>query len=181
MVPAMTLRAGLILLSVGVSLLAACGGQPYAAPSSSPSMLQATTVSAAPNEPAGSTGTATPSSDSPEAITDFTGFTSPSGNVGCYIDPTGARCDISERDWSPPPRPADCEFDYGQGISLSPGENATFVCAGDTALGGGQPLAYGRSISAGVLVGDSAQSGMTCRDTKTGHGFAIAREGYRVF
>jgi hypothetical protein len=181
MVTAMTLRAGLILLSVGVSLLAACGGQPHAATASSPSMRQATTVGSTAGEQAGSADAATPSSDSPEAITEFTGFTSPSGNVGCYIDPTGARCDISERDWSPPPRPADCEFDYGQGISVSPGENATFVCAGDTALGGDQPLAYGRSISAGVLVCDSAESGITCRDTKTGHGFAIAREGYRVF
>jgi hypothetical protein len=50
------------------------------------------------------------------------GFTSPSGNVGCYLDPSAARCDISERDWSPPPRPADCAFDYGQGINLSAGE-----------------------------------------------------------
>jgi hypothetical protein len=49
---------------------------------------------------------------------------------------------------SPVP-PADCGFDYGQGVSLSPGENATFVCPGDTALGDGQPLAYGGSISAG--------------------------------
>jgi hypothetical protein len=181
MVTAMTLPAGLILLGLGVGLLAACGGQQHAATAPSHSMRQATTVGSAADEQAGSTGTATPSSDSPKAITDFTGFTSPSGNVGCYIDPTAARCDISERDWSPPPRPADCEFDYGQSISLSPGENATFVCAGDTALGGGQPLAYGRSISAGVLVCDSAQSGITCRDTKTGHGFAIAREAYRVF
>jgi hypothetical protein len=55
------------------------------------------------------------------------------------------------------------------------------ACAGDTALGGGQPLAYGRSISAGVLVCDSAESGITCRDMKAGHGFAIAREVYRVF
>ena len=38
---------------------------------------------------------------------------------------------IIDRDWSPPPRPADCEFDYGQGISLAPGEQAQFVCAGD--------------------------------------------------
>ena len=92
-----------------------------------------------------------------------------------------ARCDISERDWSPPSRPADCEFDHGQGISLSPGRKPTFVRAGDTALGGGQPLAYGTSISVGVLQCDSTQSGITCRDTATGRGFAISREAYQVF
>jgi hypothetical protein len=138
-------------------------------------------VPAAPEEPAALTATEAPDSDAPEAITDFTGFTSPSGNVGCYLDSTSARCDIAERDWSPPPRPADCEFDYGQGISLTPGQKPTFVCAGDTALGGGDPLAYGKSISAGVLQCDSAESGITCRDTATGHGFAISREAYQVF
>jgi hypothetical protein len=58
-------------------------------------------------------------------LTDLVGFTSPSGNVGCYLDPSAARCDISERDWSPPPRPADCEYDYGQGINLAAGEAPT--------------------------------------------------------
>jgi hypothetical protein len=91
------------------------------------------------------------------------------------------RCDISERDWSPPPWPADCEFDYGQGISLSGGETAAFVCAGDTALGGGKPLTYGQSVSVGLMRCDSAESGITCRDTKTWHGFTIAREAYQVY
>jgi hypothetical protein len=81
----------------------------------------------------------------------------------------------------PPPRPADCEFDYGQGISLSGGENAAFVCAGDTTLGGSKPLRYGQSVSVGLTQCDGAQSGVTCRDTATGDGFAIAREAYRVF
>ena len=116
-----------------------------------------------------------------ELIDELVSFTSPSGDVGCYIASTTVRCDISERTWSPPSRPLDCEFDYGQGISMSPGGQPAFVCAGDTALGGGKPLAYGKSLSAGTLVCDSAESGITCRDTGTGHGFSIAREAYRVF
>ena len=55
------------------------------------------------------------------------------------------------------------------------------LCDRDTALGGGNALDYGQSGLAGVLLCDSADSGITCRDTKTGHGFAIAREVYRVF
>jgi hypothetical protein len=111
-------------------------------------------------------------------LTGLMGFTSPSGNVGCYLDPSAARCDISERDWSSPPRPADCEFDYGQGINLAA---PNFVCAGDTALGGGNPLGYGQSVSAGPLRCDSAETGITCIDSMTKHGFSIARERYQLF
>lgn len=116
-----------------------------------------------------------------QVVNDLTGFTSPSGNIGCMIDTLQIRCDIRERDWAPPPRPADCEFDYGQGITLGPGRPAQFVCAGDTALGGGPPLSYGDSIKADVLLCTSASSAMTCRDTATGHGFSIARQGYQLF
>ena len=125
----------------------------------------------------GSTAKEAPGTTESDEESELIGFTSPSGNVGCFIDAHYARCDVMERDWTPPLRPADCEFDYGQGIGLAPGEEPEFMCAGDTALGGGEPLAYGQSISAGVLRCDSAESGITCRDTKSGHGFAIALLG----
>ena len=114
-------------------------------------------------------------------VHELTGFVSPSGNVSCMVDADWARCDIIDRDWSPPPRPADCEFDYGQGISLAPGEQAQFVCAGDTAFGADAVLPYGQSITAGVLRCQSAPSSITCRDVRTGHGFSISREAYRLF
>ena len=108
---------------------------------------------------------------------ELTGFISPSGNVSCMIDADWARCDIIDRDWSPPARPADCELDYGQGISLAPGERAHFVCAGDTAFGADEVLPYGESITAGVLRCESAESGVTCRDLGTATGFSISRRG----
>jgi hypothetical protein len=114
-------------------------------------------------------------------VPDLTGFVSPTGNVSCMIDPSWARCDIIDRDWSPPPRPADCEFDYAHGISLAPDEQAQFVCAGDTAFGPDDVLPYGEAITAGVLRCESAQSGIACRDVQTGHGFSISRELYRLF
>ncbi len=98
------------------------------------------------------------------------------------IEPGYVRCDIAERDWSPPPRPADCEFDYGQGISLATDEPAQIVCAGDSALApDAGPLPYGEAITAGSMRCDSAESGITCRDAASGHGFSIAREAYRLF
>lgn len=114
-------------------------------------------------------------------VTKLTGFTSPTGNIGCYIDRRSVRCDIAERDWKPPPAPASCNLDYGQGIELEAGGSADFVCAGDTALGGGEPLDYGTSIGAGLLVCESEESGMTCTDTETGRGFTISRESYDIF
>ena len=187
MVAAMTLRAGLLALALAstvLTVLTACGGQGVA-PSPSASLTRAGTTTAVSSPDSTSRGPKAggeaPEMTEPELIADLVGFTSPSGNVGCYIDPATVRCDILERDWAPPPRPADCEFDYGQGITLTAGEAPTFVCAGDTTLGGGAPLAYGKSISAGTLQCDSAETGFTCRDSKTTHGFTIAREGYRFF
>ncbi len=136
-------------------------------------------------------GCASPSGTSiPIALVDveFTHFASPSGNIACVITssgdgaPGGVRCDIDERAWSPPPRPADCRLDYGQGIVLGVGEPAEFVCAGDTTAGrNSEPLAYGDAITAGPIRCESAQSGITCRDAEAGHGFAISREAYQLF
>jgi hypothetical protein len=171
----MTLRVGLIPLALAAGVLSACSTQ-RPEPTASSTLSSATTTSVAKS----STGSTNETTE-PEAVTQLVGFTSPSGNVGCMLDPTYVRCDISERDWSPPPRPADCEFDYGQGIGLSAGEQAGFVCAGDTAMGGGDPLAYGKSITKGDLTCGSAEAGITCRDGATGHGFTISREVYKVF
>ncbi len=116
-------------------------------------------------------------------VAELTGFTSPSGNIGCYIDRESVRCDIGKRDWDPPARPASCNenVDYGQGIQLPAGGAPEFVCAGDTALGGGDPLPYGQSIAAGLLRCESAEAGMSCRDIETGRGFSLSIQSYELF
>jgi hypothetical protein len=158
--------------------VAACGGGPTVRQSgSSPSVAERTTTS----EPAAQPGKLLGPAPADREVHELTGFVSPSGNVSCMIDADWARCDIIDRDWSPPPRPADCEFDYGQGISLAPGEQAQFVCAGDTAFGADEVLPYGESMTAGVLRCESAESWITCRDVQNGHGFSISREAYRLF
>jgi hypothetical protein len=60
-------------------------------------------------------------------------------------------------------------------------DRADFVCAGDTTLGQGASLPYGSSLQRGVFVCDSAVAGITCHETKHGHGFFISRESYRLF
>ena len=163
--------------SIAVLALSACANTPDPAPTSASSA--ATKASATPSAPDTSTTTAALQPVDREVF-DYTGFISPTGNVSCMIDVDLARCDIIDRDWSPPPRPADCEFDYGQGIQIVPGESAAFVCAGDTAFGAEDVLAYGDAITAGPLRCESAESGITCRDTGTGHGFTLAREAYHL-
>src|SRR5258706_3939129 len=45
-------------------------------------------------------------------------FMSPSGNIGCALSETGARCDIRDRSWTPPPRPATCDVNFGLGATV---------------------------------------------------------------
>jgi hypothetical protein len=179
-------RAGLALPVLLAALaLGACGGDDStvtvtdaAAPGPSPGP-PATTSQPTTDTTAESGGDGAPP-PADRTVDELTAFSSPTGNIGCYIDPRSVRCDIGDRDWKPPPAPADCNLDYGQGIELRAGGRAAFVCAGDTALGG-EALDYGSSIAAGLLRCESAESGMTCRDAETGRGFAIAIEGYDIF
>jgi hypothetical protein len=165
-----------VAMFTAVLVLAACGGGSSVTQSekTQPS-TERTTQPTAPREKV--TGAA----PADREVYELSGFISPTGNVACMIDADWARCDIIDRDWSPPPRPADCEFDYGQGISLAPGESAQFVCAGDTAFGTDEVLPYGDSITAGVLRCESADAGITCRDTQTSHGFSISQQAYQLF
>jgi len=127
-------------------------------------------------------GSITPFAQQELTVSELTSFTSPSGNIGCYIDVDSVRCDIAERDWAPPPKPASCPdvTGFGQGITLSAGRAATFVCAGDTALGAGDPLAYGNTITAGSIECTSLPSGIQCWDFVHGGEFTIAREAYEI-
>ena len=157
--------------------MAACGGGPTTKATDTSTATDRTTASTSANPSDKAVGPA----PADREVTELTGFLSPTGNVACMIDADLARCDIIDRDWSPPPQPTDCEFDYGHGISLAPGQQAQFVCAGDTAFGPDEVLPYGDSITAGALRCESAQSWITCRDVRSGHGFSISRQAYRLF
>jgi hypothetical protein len=118
----------------------------------------------------------------PVAAAESVGFTSPSGNIGCILSDELLRCDIGERSWSPPPRPADCPdySDYGQGILIHPNGPARFVCAGDTAMGRAPVLPYGEYQAGGGMSCNSELSGMRCSNSD-GHGFTISKQAYSLF
>ena len=111
-----------------------------------------------------------------------TGFQSPSGNIGCVIGRrAGVRCDIRNRDWSPPSKPASCQLDWGFGLTVERRGRGRFVCAGDTTLGQGRRLAYGKAIRRGRFRCVSRRSGMRCVNRRNGHGFVLSRERARRF
>lgn len=119
-----------------------------------------------------------------EPPADLVSFVSPSGNIGCVLSSEGARCDIDEKSWEPPAKPADCEGDWGVGVAVG-AQSAGLVCATDSAMKRGDEkgdeLAYGATQRVGDYVCESSRTGMRCENTETGRGFTIARAGYTTF
>ena len=134
--------------------------------------------------------TTTPAADTPAAatptVTDVTGadetiFRTPSKNIVCALNRSAVRCDIAQNKWKLPAKPADCEFDWGNGIYLQAG-TATFTCASDSLLGAPtQTLEYGHALRSGDVVCSSEKTGLTCKNDKTGRGFTMSISRYSFF
>ena len=108
-------------------------------------------------------------------------FHSPTGNIGCAMATDGVRCDITDHTWQAPPKPASCPTDWGNGLSVGLRGTAKFVCAGDTVLGAGFVLRYGKFMRLGRFVCASSSDGMRCANRDTRHGFLISRDQARNF
>ena len=108
-------------------------------------------------------------------------FQSPSGNIGCAISKTGARCDIAQKSWKPSPKPRSCPVDWGNGLSVGRRGKGRFTCAGDTVLRMGRKLAYGKTVRAGRFRCVSRRSQMRCVNSRNGHGFGLSRQRARRF
>ena len=108
-------------------------------------------------------------------------FQSPSGNIGCYINKGGVRCDIAEHTWPTPPKPGSCDVDYGGGLTVSKRGRGSFFCAGDTTLHQGPVLDYGEKIRRGRFRCKSRPDGMRCVNRRNGHGFFLSRDFAKRF
>lgn len=109
-------------------------------------------------------------------------FETPSHNIGCVIAAkSGARCDIREHAWTPPPKPKSCPVDWGFGLTVGQRGFARWVCAGDTVFGGKRVLGYRKSIARGDFKCTSYRNGVRCVNTRTDHGFKLARRAARWF
>lgn len=169
----MVRRLGPVLL-VLVTMIGACGGSDSKSNSAGSS-------AAASSAPPPTTAPTTTTTFVPSLVgTGNVFFVSPSKNIGCSLSESGARCDIGDRTWAPPPKPPTCDVDFGQGVTVVGTSPATLTCAGDTVLVGDKVLEYGHLATRGDFECRSAQSGMTCRNVKTNHGFSLAKEKYTL-
>lgn len=109
-------------------------------------------------------------------------FSSPTLNIGCYISDEDARCDVGEHSWAnEPPKPSDCDLDWGGALAVNTKDAGYLVCRGDTTLGPPDVLPYGQANQVGDFICRSERSGMECTNTTTKHGFQISRTSFRLF
>ncbi|HWI22147.1 MAG TPA: DUF6636 domain-containing protein [Baekduia sp.] len=182
------MRSLLLIALLACLVLAACGDDdsggdtadrsvPSSVAETETETQPETTATTASTETAAATTTASPT-PTPRQLESFR---SPSGNIACIGIDAEVRCDVRAKTWSPPPRPADCQLDYGQGLSITAGDEPRIVCAGDTTLNPNAPvLAYGEANKTGLITCKSAQAGITCIDDETGRGFFISRDSYKL-
>jgi hypothetical protein len=87
---------------------------------------------------------------------------------------------LSHRDWSPPPKPRSCEFDWGNSLGLGFRGRGHFLCVSD-AVERGRTLEYGQAIQRGRFGCRSRVSGVRCLNVRNGHGFRLSRQTVRRF
>ncbi|MDP2412068.1 MAG: hypothetical protein Q8M26_17530 [Pseudolabrys sp.] len=125
----------------------------------------------------------------PAAAQEPIGFKTPSGNIHCQLFEKTAdqpvaelRCDIREMSSAAPPRPRDCEQDWGQAFAVrADTAPATRLCHGDTVADSALPaLAYGAAWQCGGFACRSETTGLTCVNAAN-NGFALAKASQRLF
>ena len=114
---------------------------------------------------------------------DLSSFSSPTGNIGCFLSAEVAACEIGSYDFELPPEPATCDFDWGAQIELTDAATPPTLgaCKSDTQLGAPDQLAYGSAAVVGDFACLSQEIGMTCWNQITGRGFTLARAAYALF
>jgi hypothetical protein len=109
------------------------------------------------------------------------GFKSPSGNIHCQHFDGEVRCDIAQLSGPIPPKPRDCELDWGRAFAVATdSRSGARICHGDTAMDPSLPvLAYGSVWRRGGFTCTSEQTGVTCSNA-LGHGFSLSRAVQRL-
>ena len=116
-------------------------------------------------------------------VEDLAQFSSPTGNIGCVVSTEFAVCEIGQYEFPLPPKPADCRGDWAATFELTEQSPVPTVgaCQTDTQLGSPDQLAYGSTTVVGDFACLSQDSGMTCWNPATGHGFTVSRAAYALF
>jgi hypothetical protein len=118
----------------------------------------------------------------PRAVGEIIYFASPSRNIACALHDGSARCEIRQKEWTPPPRPPSCNLDWGYAVSVGRHDRGRFLCAGDTVrMNNERVLPYGRDVGQGAIRCTMRVSGVRCVNTRNGHGFFLSKEKARLF
>ena len=99
--------------------------------------------------------------------------------------PGEARCDVKTHSWTAPPRPTNCDLDWGFGVFVGDRGLANYVCAGDTVADVKAPiLAPGGSITLGPYtcsVPVAATTTVQCQNNFTQRGFQVSADAVTLF
>ena len=113
------------------------------------------------------------------------GFQSPSKNIACiYFEYDGhkaLRCDIGDMTGTIPPKPRNCEQEWGHSFEVDAKGPADRSCTGDTQIG--QPLRvlpYGEVWQRSGITCKSEETGVTCFNADR-RGFFLSRAKQDVF
>ncbi len=211
------LGARFVVAAFAAALLSGCSLIPStgtSATGSAPSTINASTQaseessSISPTSSAPQILTTTPSPLLTDVVSeDQAEFASPSGNILCLFDGKTdhtpyVRCTVIARTWTPPPKPSNCDLDWGNDLELA--DTASIACAGDSILGAIQfksasppswfrpstdsvvnvgarddtptaTLSYGRTLVYGDLFCSSDRKGVTCSNIATHAPVMLAR------
>lgn len=108
-------------------------------------------------------------------------FVTPSGNITCEMSTTGTRCDVDQRAWQVPARPAVCSGRWATGTVVAAGKGELSCVDGPFDGPGPAVLGYGESIELAGVVCASRETGVRCENRATLHGFSISRTAYELF
>ena len=106
-------------------------------------------------------------------------FTSPSGNISCGILDGNAGCLVFDNSWDVPPPDEYCDATWGGSVEVENGPGR-LTCVGGL-LADGPALPYGYEIEHGPILCRSDETGVTCDNLTTGHGFKVSRASFDLY
>lgn len=108
-------------------------------------------------------------------------FQLPSGNIHCAVYDGRLRCDVLNFAYQRPPRPRNCDLDYGGAVEMTPRGSPVLLCHGDTVANPMAPvLGYGQAWQGGGMACTATQQGIRCVNAE-GRGFEMARSRLLLF
>lgn len=109
------------------------------------------------------------------------GFKTPSGNIYCLSYNNELRCDLLSTTTPKPPRPKDCDLDWGNAFTMTVKGKAARICHGDSAMDPSYPvLQYGKTWKKGGYSCTSLTSGLNCTN-KDKHGWLLSKSRQVIF